>query len=138
MPSRTDGFAVLVVLALLAVVGLYTAATLQNSLFGTVLAGSRVQQQQAFVLADAGLQRGLEYLASDPAAGDHSFEVAQTDGFTATAIVSIRKVGEEMQPGFSAGRFVVQHYEIESTATAARGRSVQVQGMQRIAPLGTP
>jgi hypothetical protein len=134
---RAEGFATLAVLALLAVVGLYTAATLQDALFGTVLAGTRVSQQRAFVLAEIGIQDAMRDLASATPPADFTRQLRPLPDGEGEVTVVLRNTGTASLPaGFSAGRFVMQHYEIESTGRAARGaRAVQVQGMARVLPL---
>lgn len=135
MRPRSEGFALLAVLALLAVIGLYTAATLQDSLFGTVLAGTRVQQQRAFALADLGIEGALQELAATPAPVDYSRESQSGPGMGVT--VQLRATGTDALPaGFSAGRFANQRFEIRASGHAARGaRSVQVQGVERVQPV---
>lgn len=136
MRPAAEGFAVLVILALLAVIGLYTAATLQNSLFGRVLAGTRVFQQRAFVLADLGLERGMQDLAASSAPADYTRELHPLAGSADTTTIELHATGDDPLPaGFSAGRFIDRRYEIRSTGLAPRGaRSVQVQGVARIVP----
>lgn len=137
MRPQAEGFAVLVVLALLAVIGLYTAATLQGSLFGRVLASTRVFQQRAFVLADLGIERALQDLAANPAPGDSTRVLHPIAGSADSTTIVLRVAGEEALPaGFSTGRFILRRYEITSTGAAPRGaRSVQVQGATRLVPV---
>jgi hypothetical protein len=131
---------VLVVLALLAVIGLYTAATLQGALFGRLLAGTRVLQQRAFMLGEYGLEHGMEDLAASIAPSDYARELQPIAGSADSVTVELRSTGEAGLPaGFSAGRFVARRYEITSTGRAARGaRSVQVQGAMRVWPVAPP
>lgn len=138
MRPQAEGFAVLVVLALLAVIGLYTAATLQGALFGRVLASTRVFQQRAFVLADLGIERALRDLASSPAPADFTRVLNPIAGSADSTTVELRVTGDEALPaGFSTGRFTMRRYEITSTGSAPRGaRSVQVQGATRVIPVG--
>lgn len=141
MPGRTEGrtrphgFALPAVLALLAVVGLYTAATLQDALFGTVLSGTRVAQQRAFVLAELGVEQALRDMAGAAASADFTRELRPPDG-EGRITVALRNTGTGVLPtGFSAGRFMARHFEIESTGQAARGaRALQVQGVVRVLP----
>jgi type II secretory pathway component PulK len=133
---RAEGFALLMVLALLAVVGLYTAATLRDVLFGTVLAGARVSQQRAFVLAELGIQDALRELAGTAAPADSTRELRLLPGEDGRVTVVLRNAGMASLPaGYSAGRFAMQRFEIESTGHAARGaRASQVQGVARVLP----
>lgn len=123
------------VLALLAVIGLYTAATMRGALFGTVLSGTRVFQQRAFVLADRGIERAVKDLEASTLAADYTRELHPADA-PGSVTVSLRATGSEAMPvGFSAGRLVLRRYEIEAIGHAARGaRSVQVQGVARVEP----
>lgn len=132
--TRAQGFALLAVLALVAVIGLYAAATLQDALFGTVLAGTRVAQQRAFVLADLGIGATLAELGGDIPA-DFTRELPSPEGEGRITVV-LRSTGTAALPaGFSAGRFVARHFEIESTGQAARGaRAIQVQSVVRVLP----
>jgi Tfp pilus assembly protein PilX len=136
MRPRTEGFALVAVLALLAVIGLYTAATLRGSLFTTLLSGTRVFQQRAFLLADRGIEQALQGLEANAAPTDYTRELHPADGSPGSVTVSLRATGSEALPaGFSAGRLVLRRYEIEATGHAARGtRAVQVQGVVRVEP----
>src|SRR5262245_60081367 len=140
MRTRAEGPALLAVRALLAVVGLYTAATLQDVLFGTVLAGARVSQQRAFVLAELGVQQALRDIAGAAPAADSTRELRPLPDEAGRATVVLRNRGEVALPaGFSSGRFVAQRFEIESTGHAERGaQAVQVQGVVRVMPQATP
>ncbi len=139
MRPRAEGFALLAVLALLAVIGVYTAATLQDSLFGTVLAGARVQQQRAFVLADFAIESTLRELAGTVTPVDYTRTLQPLPEPGSGVTVALRAVGDEALPaGFSAGRFVTRRFEIRSTGHSVRGAlSVQVQGAVRVQPVTT-
>jgi hypothetical protein len=139
MRRPAEGFALLAVLALLAVVGLYTAATLQDALFGTVLANTRVAQQRAFLLADLGIQGALEEIAAATPPADYSRELRPLPGAQNSVTVVLRSSDESLPAGFSAGRFIARRFEIESTGHSTRGaRAVQVQGVVRLLPIATP
>jgi type II secretory pathway component PulK len=137
MRPQAEGFALLAVLGLLAVVGLYTAATIQESLFGTVLAGTRVFQQRAFVLADHGVEAALRKLGETTVPVDDTRDLRPLPGEANGVTVELRVIGDAALPaGFSADRFVTRRFEIHSTGRAARGaRSVQVQGAVRVQPM---
>lgn len=137
MRRPAEGFALLAVLALLAVIGLYAAATLQDALVGNVLAGTRIAQQRAFVLADLGIQQALEEIGGATPPADYTRELHPLPDVENRVTVVLRGTGEHALPsGFSAGRFTARHFEIESTGHAARGaRSVQVQGVVRVLPV---
>lgn len=139
MRPPAEGFALLAVLALLAVVGLYTAATLQGALFGTVLANTRVAQQRAFLLADLGIQSGLEEVASASPPASYTRELHPLPGAQNSVTVVLRSSDDALPAGYSAGRFIARRFEIESTGHSARGaRAVQVQGVVRVLPAATP
>jgi Tfp pilus assembly protein PilX len=137
MRTRAEGFALLAVLALLAVVGLYTAATLQDVLFGSVLAGTRVSQQRAFVLAELGVQNAEQELSGTTPPADFTRELHPLAEPQTSVTVAVRSDGDEAVPvGYSSGRFLARRFEIESTGHAARGaRFAQVQGVVRMVPL---
>jgi Tfp pilus assembly protein PilX len=137
MRPRAEGFALLAVLALLAVIGLYTAATLQDALFGNVLAGTRVVQQRAFVLAELGVRTAEQGLSTTVPPADYTHELHPLADPQSSVSVVLRSTGADALPvGFSSGRFVAQRFEIQSTGHAARSaRSVQVQGVLRVLPV---
>ena len=137
MRRSTEGFAVLLVLVLLAVIGLYAAATLQDALFGEALAGTRVFQQRAFMLAELGIEDALADLAAPVPPADYTRELYPLPDSDDSTSVALRAAGSDALPaGFSAGRFIARRYEIESTGHAARGaRSLQRQGVTRVLPL---
>jgi Tfp pilus assembly protein PilX len=138
MPAQAEGFALLAVLALLAVIGLYTAATLQDALFGTVLAGTRVAQQRAFLLAELGIQGAVEEIAGATPPADYTRELRPLPGAQNSVTVALRSGADALPAGFSAGRFIARRFEIESTGRSARGaRAVQVQGVVRVMPAAT-
>jgi len=136
MPRRRDGFALLLVLALVAVIGLYAAATLRDALLGTLLAGTRVRQQRAFVLAELGIDDALQELAAGTAVADYTRELHPLPDASESVTVELRAVSTTALPmGFSAGRLVAQRFELHSTGHAARGaRVTQVQGVLRVLP----
>ncbi len=137
MRPPAEGFALLAVLGLLAVVGLYTAATLQDALFGTVLASTRVFQQRAFLLADLGIQSALDELADATPPSDYTRELHPLPGSDDSVTVVLRSGTDDALPaGFSAGRFIARRFEIESTGHSTRNaRAVQVQGVVRLLPV---
>ncbi|HTQ36147.1 MAG TPA: hypothetical protein VMH77_03855 [Steroidobacteraceae bacterium] len=140
MRPRTEGFALLAVLAMLAVIALYTIATLREAFFGTLLAGTRLRQQSAFVLADLGIDGALQDLAAADSAAGYTRELHPVVDPQQGVTVELRPVGADALPaGFSAGRLVARRFEIHSTGHAARGaRSAQVQGVVRIMPADAP
>lgn len=138
MRPPAEGFAVLAVLALLAVVGLYTAATLQGALFGTVLANSRVAQQRAFLLADLGIEAALAEIDGAVPPPGYTRELRPLPGAHNSVTVVLRSRDDLLPAGYSAGRFIARRIEIESTGRSARGaRAIQVQGVVRVLPVAT-
>jgi hypothetical protein len=130
------GFATATVLGLLAVVGLLSAGALHDALFGEQLAGSRLLHQRAMALADFGTADGLARISGMPAPESRSYALRPLPSSTDSVEVALRHVGPGPIPdGFSAGRFVLHRFEIESTGHTARGiRAVQVQGAVRMMP----
>jgi Tfp pilus assembly protein PilX len=137
MHTRTEGFALLAVLALLAVVGLYTMGTLQDAQFASVLSGTRVVQQRAFLLADLGLEHAMRDLAASAGPLEYMQQLHPLPGAHDDVTIQLRATGsQQLATGFSANRLVARHYQITSTGRSARGASsVQVQGVVRVEPL---
>ena len=140
MRPPAEGFAVLAVLALLAVVGLYAAATFQDALLSAALASARLHQQRAFELADFGIDYAMQRLAAPGPPTEFTEQLQALPGADNGATVALRLVDSASLPaGFSAGRLVALRYQITSTGRAARGaQSVQVQGVVRVAMLVAP
>jgi Tfp pilus assembly protein PilX len=135
MRRATEGFAVLAVLVLLALIGLAAAASLQESLFAQTLSTARRLQLRAWELSDLGVADALERLASTATLADYSSELHPTTAATESVTVNLRRAGGAPAAGFSAGRFVTEHYEIASDGHAARGSLArQVQGVMRVRP----
>lgn len=130
------GFATATVLGLLAVVGLLSAGALHDALFGEQLAGSRLLHQRAMALADFGTADGLARLARMTVPESHSYALRPLPSSTDSVEVAVRYVGAGTVPqGFSAGRFVLHRFEIESTGHTARGiRATQSQGATLMKP----
>lgn len=126
----------LVVLALLAVVGLYVAGTFQDAVFGAALSSARIHQQRAFELADIGIGHAMQALSAATAPADFTHQLHPSPGAEDGVTVELHAMASEpMTAGFSARRLVALRYEITSSGYAPRGaRSVQVQGVVRMAP----
>jgi hypothetical protein len=135
MRRRVEGFAVLAMLGLLALIGLAAAASLQESLFAQTLSTARRQQLRAWELSDLGVEDALARLAS-AAPADYTRELRPTSAAMESVTVNLRRVaGGAPAAGFSAGRFITEHYEIASDGHAARGSLArQVQGVARVWP----
>ncbi len=137
MRRCTEGFAVLAVLGLLALIGLAAAASLQESLFAQTLATVRREQLRAWELSDSGVAAVIERLAATDTLDDYSDELRATATATESVTVNLRRVaGGAPAAGFSVGRFVTERYEIASDGHAARSSLArQVQGVMRVRPV---
>jgi Tfp pilus assembly protein PilX len=140
MRPAAEGFAMLALLALLAVVGLYVAGTFQDALFGATLSSARIHQQRAFELADIGIEQAMQALGAAAAPADFVHVLHPLPGTDDAVTVELHAAASgPVTAGYSMRRLVARRYEITSTATAARGaRSIQVQGVVRLAPLAVP
>jgi hypothetical protein len=127
---------VIAVLGLAAVIALLAAGSLYESLFGRLLAGTRLYHQRAWALSDLGTSRAFAGLGQSPPPDDYSVEQQPLAGMDEHVVVSLRSVGVDALPaGFSAGRFVMQRYEIEAVGHSLRdAQAVQVQGVSRVLP----
>lgn len=137
MRSRA-GFATATVLGLVAVIGLLSAGTLHDALFGELLASSRQLHQRAGALAEFGIQRGLQLLdASLPIGATEEISLQPLADSTDSVSISVRRRGSSAMPAHnSIGRFVAHHFEIESTGYTTRGtRMTQIQGATRVVPV---
>lgn len=134
---RPTGFAVVWVLMLIAIVALLGAGALHDSWFAQSQAGTRLYEQRAAALAELGLRAGTATLIANPAPDDSPHEMHPTAGTIDRVTTRIRKLNErELTAGFSAGRFIVQEFEIESTGYSARGaRRALTQGVSRVVPV---
>lgn len=128
------GFAVIVVLGLLALAALLGLSVLQDAAFGQALAGARQHRQQAFAAAELALQAALQAMASDGDRDNSAGHAPSLPGSRGT--YRWRRVAVEPLPaGFSTGMVARHHYEIEATATAPRrASSTQVAGVARLVP----
>jgi Tfp pilus assembly protein PilX len=136
MHTRGKGFALLAVLAMLAIVGLFAVAALRDALFGTVLGSTRTFQQRAFELADLGIERALQQLSAATTPVQFTRSLGPLPVPTESTSVELRYIGAApLAAGFSTDRIVMQRFEIHSTGHAARSAvSDQVQGVVRLVP----
>jgi hypothetical protein len=139
MRRCTEGFAVLAVLGLLALIGLAAAASLQDSLFAQTLATVRREQLRAWELSDSGVDAALERLAAADALEDYTEELTATAAAGERVTVNLRRIdGGAPAAGFSVERFITERYEIASDGHAARNSLArQVQGVMRVRPAAT-
>jgi type IV pilus assembly protein PilX len=120
------GLILLLILTLLAVTGMNTASS------ELIMAGNEQFRQNAFHAAEAGIEQAVTDLATVPQTGtavvvsDVAVPGSPTDEYTTASTY----MGDDLNlPGFSAGKFVGFHYQIESRGTSARNaNSRQVQG----------
>jgi Tfp pilus assembly protein PilX len=122
---------------LIAIVALLGAGALHDAWFAQSQAGLRLQEQRALALAELGQRAGMADVSAtsspDEAAHDLRPAALASDHVT----TRIRKLSERaITTGFSAGRFVAQEFEIESTGHSARGaQRTVVQGIRRVMPV---
>jgi Tfp pilus assembly protein PilX len=133
---RPTGFAVVWVLMLIAIVALLGAGALHDTWFAQSQAGTHLYEQRAAAVAELGLRAGAATLRAT-SVPDESLHEAHPTGNPADRLTTrIRKLNERgMNTGFSAGRFITQEFEIESTGYSARhAQRSLVQGVSRIVP----
>lgn len=134
--ASRSGFATATVMGLVAVVALLCAGALHDALFGEQLATSRLLHQRAAGLAELGIHEAMDRLAGLDAPGSLGFALQPFPPSNDNVSVALRHTGAAAVPqGFSAGRFDLHQFEIESTGHTARGiRMTQVQGVSRVLP----
>jgi Tfp pilus assembly protein PilX len=123
------GSALVIAMMLLFILSLLAVTSMSMSTAEVVMAGNEQFRRLASDAASAGVETAVSHLRAAPVAGE-----VTSDVFIAT----VRHVGDESSlPQSSAGKFVGQHFEIESTGQSARGASdVQTQGVMVILPAG--
>lgn len=136
-PGPNRGFALVLVLGLVAIVSVLGAGSLHEALFGEALASARQLQQRAASLADIGMAHALLRLREDPPPADYSLELQPPEAAPGSVVVTQRSLGSSpLAAGYSSGRFQVRHYQIEVLGRSVRGaRAQQVQGLQRVLPM---
>jgi Tfp pilus assembly protein PilX len=130
------GFAVVWVLVLIAIVALLGASALHDAWFAQSQAALRLHEQCAWAAAELGLRAGAADLTITRHPDEATHDLRPTALATDHVTTRIRKLNErEVAIGFSAGRFVAQEFEIESTGHSARGtQRTVVQGIRRVMP----
>lgn len=134
---KQHGFATPVALALVAVTGVLSIGALHDALFGEQLAGSRLLHQRAAALAELGIRDAMVRLGGAPAIdGEMAYAPRGLPSEVDSVEVRIRHLHTSaMASGFSASRFAIHHFEVESTGHVARGiRMTQVQGVVWVIP----
>lgn len=134
--ARQRGFALALVLGLVAIAAVLAAGSLHEALFGEALASTRQLQQRAASLADIGMTRALDELGATPPPADYTRQLQPVSNATDSVVVTQRSVGTSpVAAGYSSGKFAARHYEIEVLGRSGRGtRALRVQGVQRIVP----
>jgi len=132
--SSQRGAALVIALLLLVILTLLATTGMRTSIAELWMAGSEQFHRAAVEAASAGVEAGIARVRASR--GGLAAEAMINGGagdapYTAT----IRRAGTEASiPGSSAGKFVGEHFEIESTGAASRGAlDVQVQGVMVVA-----
>jgi hypothetical protein len=125
---------------LIAIVALLGAGALHDAWFAQSQAGTRINEQRAWALAELGLRAGTATLAAVRVPDESVHEMHPTANPADHLAVRIRKSKEhELAAGFSAGRFIAQEFEIESTGYSAHdAQRALAQGMRRVVPALPP
>jgi hypothetical protein len=126
------GFTLPLVLVLVLIVAAFSVSALDEAVTNRALSSARLAQQRAFHAASSGLTLAAAALRQD-AAWPQEYPLPDPDHVR----VEMRRTQRNLlPPGYSAGYFVEQFYELRSTGRSMRGaRSVQVQGLRRVEPL---
>lgn len=134
---RRRGFALVLVLGLVAIISVLAAGSLQEALFGEALAGTRQLQQRAASLADIGIAAALAQLGAATPPADYTRELRPLPAPSDSVVVTQRTLGSSpLAAGYSSARFAVRHYQVEALGRSARGtRMLQVQGVRRVLPI---
>jgi hypothetical protein len=114
------------------IMGILAAASLTDTGSQQALTTSRILYQRAFEQANAGLARAIAELdANTLRSSVRRYPAATpTDGSQITHSLA---AAQPMPQGFSAGRIVEKHYELNAVGWSARNARVElVQGITRI------
>jgi len=135
--TSSRGVALIVTLVLLLLVTLLATTGMRISTAEVAMAGNEQFHRQAMDAASAGVEAVIAQLAKSGLDRSTSITVADTTA-SGDYLASARYVGESRSvPGFSAGKFSVRHFEIESTGGAARDASDdQAQGVMVVSSTG--
>jgi len=134
---RERGVALVITLLLLAILSMLASTGVRMSLGEVWMAANEQFHQRAVEAASAGAEVAVARVGiARPGASDDSW--SQAVGTGSEYVVTVRRTADEsVLEGSSAGRFVGQHFEIESTGTSSRGaRDVQVQGVMVVSAAG--
>jgi Tfp pilus assembly protein PilX len=131
--SKARGTALILALILLLLVTLLATTGMTLSIAELVMAGNEQFHRQAVDAASAGVEAALARLAASPLDSDTSISAADRTA-SGDYVASTHYRGESTSvPGFSVGKFVARHFEIESTGGAARDASdEQFQGVMGV------
>ncbi|HEU4625932.1 MAG TPA: PilX N-terminal domain-containing pilus assembly protein [Steroidobacteraceae bacterium] len=128
--TKVRGAALIVALILLLIVTLLATTGMSLSVAELAMAGNEQLHRQAVDAASAGVEAAIARLAAGALEPTSSISIADTTA-SGSYFARARYVGDSTTvPGFSAGQFSAQHFEIESIGEAARGASDdQLQGV---------
>ena len=128
------GAALVIALLLLTILTLLAITSMRTAVAELWMAGSEQFHRRAVEAASAGVEVAVAKLRATRGADVG----APIDGGAGDApyTATIRRAGMETSlPGASAGKFVGEHFEIESTGASSRGAlEVQVQGVLVVSP----
>jgi Tfp pilus assembly protein PilX len=150
--NRQRGVTLVIGLIMLLVMTVLAVSTMGTARLELIMAGNTQARENAFQLAQAGVDREITGFITDrallddappcPAPGDPavpaSDPVAIADlGGSYSTSVCFRGFGSDLVSGSSVGKVEQGHYELLADATAAesRGRSVLVQGFYVLQPV---
>ena len=91
--QRRGGFALVLILGLVAIAGALAASSLHEALFGQALAGTRQWQQRASSVADIGMAGALARLAATPPPADYSRELQPLAPAPDSVVITQRSLG---------------------------------------------
>jgi Tfp pilus assembly protein PilX len=124
------------VLVLIAIVALLGAGALHDAWFAQRQAGVRLHEQRSWALAELGQRAAAADIGATRTPDESAHDLRPTALAADQITLRIRKLSErEIATGFSAGRFVAQEFEINSTGRSAQGtQRTVVAGIRRVLP----
>jgi hypothetical protein len=138
-----QGYTVPLVLVLILAVAAFCASALEQAVTDRALGNARLAQQRAFLAASSGINLAARELPHHPPGVlSRDYPLPPPDQVNVETRATVRNA---LPAGFSAGRFVEQHYEMRGVGRSLRNaRSTQTQGFRRIElveaslPMATP
>ena len=130
-PRIEAGYTLPMVLVLILAVAAFCASALEEAATDRALGNARLAQQRAFLASASGLNLAARELQQAPVAvASRDYALRTPDRVSVEIRATLRN---PLPPGFSAGRFVEQHYELHSVGRSQRNaRSAQTQGFKRV------